>query len=72
MWNQTINELRAVAPCDLAGKWNSMSITCNADGERENYHRTDETPGSKLHKVNTLVTRQKLVSTGSSSSSKVF
>lgn len=43
-----------------------------ADGERENYDRTDETPGSELQKVNTLVTRQKLVSSGSSSSSKLF
>lgn len=28
MWNQTIKELEAAAPCDLAGKWNNMSVTC--------------------------------------------
>ena len=72
MWNQTINELRAAPPCDLAGRRNSRSVMCNAVDERKNYHRTDETPGSGLQKVNTLVTKQKLVSTGSSSSSKLF
>lgn len=28
VWNQTINELRAAVPCDLAGERNSVSIMC--------------------------------------------
>lgn len=28
VWNQTINERRAAAPCDLAGEWNSVSVMC--------------------------------------------
>jgi len=68
------NRERARSSGTLWPGWQMEWRECNvhADGERGNCHRRDETPGSELQQVSTRATRERLVSTGNSGSSKLF